>query len=95
MFKIHESQDRSGLTEFADPGDQDPQGHQVRSGDMVPLPGHNWQGGDRLSSVAIAMTRVAITTFTGRVMARVPVVGARVPVVGARVPVVATWSTVM
>lgn len=40
-YALH-GQDLIGLTEFAEPADEDPEGHQVRGWDMAPLPGHNW-----------------------------------------------------
>lgn len=39
------------LTEFAEPADQDPEGHEVWSGDMVPLPSHDGQRSDGSTSV--------------------------------------------
>lgn len=52
----------AGLTEFAEPGNQDPQGHQVRVGDMMPLPGHNRQRGD-------VCCMLIVTTFSRCAMA--------------------------
>lgn len=48
------------LTEFAEPANQNPQGHQVLYADVIPLPGHNRQCSDG---------RHSMTTFSSCVRA--------------------------
>lgn len=56
------------LTNFANPADQNPQGHQIRALHMVPLPAHDRQGSDWRPSVSTIMSTIRIVmTRAGRV----------------------------
>lgn len=65
MWRCFVSQSLTGLTEFAEPADKDPQGHQVRDLHMVPLPGHNRQRSDgppSMSTVTMSSRIIFIVT---------------------------------